>query len=158
MRESIQMIYKGYTGVLEVEEDSDGLFGIVLGTRDTITFVGQTVEEARKSFQESVDCYLEHCASMGKEPDRPFTGRFNVQISSEAHRELEELAHMWKVNLNDVVIEALDRFIAANRPVKYKPIEPVKAPKRRRKVSKADRAAAQAADEAPKRRKAAKAV
>ena len=126
------MTYKGYTGALEVDEDSGGLFGTVLGTRDVITFVGKTVEEARKSLQESVDFYLEHCAATGKEPDRPFTGKFNVRISSEAHRELEELAHTWKVDLNDVVVEALDRFVAANRAAEPRAPEPVKAPKRRR--------------------------
>ncbi len=131
------MIYKGYTGAIEVDEDSGGLFGIVLGTRDTITFVGKTVEEARKSLQESVDCYLEHCASMGKEPDQPFSGKLHVQISSQTHRELEELAHGWKVNLNDVVAEALDRFVASNRPVELKATEPVKTPRQRRKTSKA---------------------
>jgi predicted HicB family RNase H-like nuclease len=131
------MIYKGYTGAIEVDEDSGGLFGIVLGTRDTITFVGKTVEEARKSLQESVDCYLEHCASMGKEPDQPFSGKFHVHISSQTHRELAELAHGWKVNLNDVVAEALDRFVASNRPVELKATGPVKTPRQRRKTSKA---------------------
>ena len=126
------MTYKGYTGALEIDEDSGGLFGTVLGTRDIITFVGKTVEEARKSLAESVDCYLEHCASLGKEPDRPFSGKFNVQISSEAHRELAELAHGWKVNLNDVVVEALDRFVAANRPVELRAPEPAKTSKPRR--------------------------
>ena len=149
------MIYKGYTGAIEVDEDSGILFGTVLGTRDIITFVGNTVEEARKSLQESVDFYLERCAATGKEPDRPFTGDFKVRISSEVHRELAELAHGWKVSLNDVVAEALDRFIAANRPARARLPKPAAKPKRRRKTSKADRAAAA---EAPKRRRASKAV
>ena len=69
------MTYKGYTGALEIDEDSGELFGTVLGTRDIITFVGKTVEEARKSLQESVNFYLERCAATGKEPDRPFSGQ-----------------------------------------------------------------------------------
>jgi predicted HicB family RNase H-like nuclease len=146
------MVYKGYTGALEIDEDSGGLFGIVLGTRDTITFVGKTVEEARKSLQESVDCYLEHCASMGKEPDRPFTGRFEIQVSPEVHRELDELAHTWKVGLNDVVAEALDRYIATHQPARYRPPHPV-ATSKRRTASKAAREAP-----TPKRRRASKAV
>jgi predicted HicB family RNase H-like nuclease len=146
------MTYKGYTGALEVDEDSGILFGTVLGTRDIITFVGNTIEEARKSLQESVDFYLERCAATGKEPDRPFTGKFNVRISSEAHRELAELAHLWKLSLNDVVAEALNRFVDANRPLELKATEPVAKPKQRRKANR------KASAEAPKRRKAAKAV
>jgi predicted HicB family RNase H-like nuclease len=149
------MIYKGYTGAIEVDEDSGILFGTVLGTRDIITFVGNTVEEARKSLQESVDFYLERCVATGKEPDQPFTGKFNVRISSEAHCELAELAHTWKVSLNDVVAEALDQFLAANRPARARLPKPVAKPKRRRKASKSDRAAATTA---PKRGRASKAV
>jgi predicted HicB family RNase H-like nuclease len=131
-RESTLMIYKGYTGALEIDEDSGELFGTVLGTRDVIAFVGKTVEEARKSLQESVDCYIEHCAATGKEPDRPFSGKFNVRISSEAHRELAEIAHARKQSQNDVVIEALDRFLTANRVTEPAAPERVKTKKRRR--------------------------
>ena len=109
------MTYQGYTGALEVDEDSGGLFGTVLGTRDVITFVGKTVEEASQSFQESVDFYLERCAATGNEPDRPFSGKFNARISSEAHRELAEIAHTRRQSLNDVVVETIDRFLAASR-------------------------------------------
>jgi predicted HicB family RNase H-like nuclease len=149
------MIYKGYTGAIEVDEDSGILFGTVLGTRDIITFVGNTVEEARQSLADSVECYLEHCSSLGKEPDQPFTGNVNVRISSEAHRELDELAHAWKVSLNDVVAEALDRFLAANQPARARLPKPAAKPKRRRKASKANR---EASTSSPKRRRASKAV
>src|SRR4051794_27354731 len=104
-QESIQMIYKGYTGALEIDEDTGELFGMVLGTRDLITFVGKTVEEARKSLEDSVDVYLEHCAATGKEPDRPFSGKFNVRITPEIHRGLAEMAHARKQSLNDIVVE-----------------------------------------------------
>jgi predicted HicB family RNase H-like nuclease len=114
----MQMTYKGYTGVLEIDEDSGELFGTVLGTRDVITFVGKTVDEARKSLEESVDFYLERCAATGKDPDRPFSGRFNVRISSETHRALAEIAHSRKVSLNDLVAGALDEVVAGVNQVR----------------------------------------
>ena len=66
------MIYKGYKGVLEVNEEAGELYGRVVNLkRDGISFVGQTVAEARACFERSVNCYLEHCIQVGKEPERP---------------------------------------------------------------------------------------
>jgi predicted HicB family RNase H-like nuclease len=131
-REPIRMIYKGYTGALEIDEDTGELFGMVLGTRDLITFVGKTVEEARKSLEESVDFYLERCAATGKEPDRPFSGKFNVRLTPEIHRGLAEMAHARKQSLNELVVEALGKLVAENRVVETPSREPARAPKRRK--------------------------
>jgi hypothetical protein len=55
------LTYKGYTGILEVDLEARELFGRTVGTRDLITFQGRTVEEARKSFEESMDFHLMCC-------------------------------------------------------------------------------------------------
>ncbi len=106
------MFYKGYTGVLEVDEDAGELFGTVIGTRDGITFVGKTVAEARASFEQSVNFYLERCAATGKQPDRPFSGKFNVRISPDLHRRLASIAHAIRISLNDLVVRALSDHVA----------------------------------------------
>jgi predicted HicB family RNase H-like nuclease len=109
------MIYKGYTGVTEVDEDSGELFGTVIGLRDVITFVGTSVDEARKSFEQSVDHYLKSCQETGKQPDQPFAGQFLVRIDPETHRGLAMLAAIHKVTLNDVVAQALKEFANNHR-------------------------------------------
>jgi predicted HicB family RNase H-like nuclease len=109
------MIYKGYTGVTEVDEDSGELFGTVIGLRDVITFVGRSVDEARKSFEESIDYYLKSCQETGKQPDPPFTGQFLVRIDPETHRGLATLAAIHKISLNDVVAQALKEFANNHR-------------------------------------------
>jgi predicted HicB family RNase H-like nuclease len=101
------LTYKGYTGVLEVDLEAGELFGHTLGMRDVITFQGKTVEEARKSFEESVDFYLSCCQEEGKDPDRPYSGRFNVRIAPEVHRKLAILAETRRQSLNEAVGEAL---------------------------------------------------
>ena len=53
------MKYKGYTGVVELEEESALLFGRVIGLRDVITFQGSSVAEVIQAFHDSVDDYLE---------------------------------------------------------------------------------------------------
>ena len=62
------MKYKRYTGVVELEEGSDVLFGRVIGLRDVITFQGESVAEVTQAFHDSVDDYLDFCASAARVP------------------------------------------------------------------------------------------
>ena len=107
------MNYKGYEGVLEVDEESGELFGTVKGLRDVITFVGATVEEARASFEKSVDFYLQSCAEAGKKPDKPYAGRFLVRVTPETHRALERLAHLRESTVAEVASEVLNVYVQA---------------------------------------------
>ena len=101
------MTYKGYTGVAEVGFDDGLIFGEVQGLRDMITFQGRSVEEARRSFEESVDAYLGWCAAEGRDPEKPYSGKFLARIDPDLHRDLARLAARRRCSLNDVVAEAL---------------------------------------------------
>jgi predicted HicB family RNase H-like nuclease len=101
------MIYKGYTGITEVDEDSGELFGTVIGIRDVITFVGRTVDEARKSFEESIDYYLKSCQESGRQPDQAFSGQFMVRIDPETHQILATRAAILNMTFNEVIAKIL---------------------------------------------------
>lgn len=77
--------YRGYTGYVEFDDEAELLHGEVPDTRDVITFQGKTVEELRKAFRESIDGYLEFCAERNEKPEKPFSGRFAVRLSTELH-------------------------------------------------------------------------
>ena len=66
------MTYKGYSANIEVDLEAEILFERVLDINDVVTFKAQTLEEARREFQNSIDDYLEFCQELGQEPDRPF--------------------------------------------------------------------------------------
>jgi len=70
------MRFKGYTGVVELDEESGILFGRVIGLRDVITFQGTSVAEVIQAFHDSVDDYLEFCATRGESPEKPYSGQF----------------------------------------------------------------------------------
>jgi len=61
--------YKGYTAHVELDADAGIFHGEVLDTRDVITFQGKSVDEVQEAFHESVDDYLEFCASHEKSRD-----------------------------------------------------------------------------------------
>ena len=65
--------YKDYSGVLEADLEANILFGRVIDINDVISFQGETVEQACQAFQDSVEDYLEFCAELGRDPEKPLT-------------------------------------------------------------------------------------
>lgn len=108
------MEHKGYHGTIEVDEERGLLHGEVLGLRDVVTFQGQTVEEARQAFEESVDDYLAFCAQRGEEPEKLFSGKFNVRLGPELHRLLVIRARKAGMSLNAFIRELLERNCSSN--------------------------------------------
>ncbi len=103
------MEYKGYTGIPFIDEESESLYGHVIGLRDVITFQGETIAELAQSFRDSVDEYLDFCESLGRSPERPFSGRFMLRIRPELHRTLATKAEVQRVSLNSLIESFLER-------------------------------------------------
>jgi predicted HicB family RNase H-like nuclease len=80
------MEYKGYMGIVEYDDDAKLFHGDVINTRDVITFQGTTVKEIERAFKDSVDDYLAWCSEEGTEPERPYSGRFNLRLPPELHK------------------------------------------------------------------------
>jgi predicted HicB family RNase H-like nuclease len=64
------MTYKGYTGVVEFDDDARIFHGEVVGMKDIITFQGESVSELETAMAESIDFYLDWCAERGKDPEK----------------------------------------------------------------------------------------
>lgn len=101
------MKYKGYTAQIEIDEEADILFGKVVDIRDMITFQGHTVEELRQSFHDSVDDYLDWCQELGKEPEKPFSGKLPFRTTPEHHRLIYLAAMKAKKSINAWMDEVL---------------------------------------------------
>ncbi len=106
------MEYKGYVGRVEFDNEAGILHGEVVGTRDVITFQGQSVGELRAAFEESVEDYLAFCRERGEEPDRPFSGQFVTRIAPELHRQINLAASLSRKSLNAWVSEQLQSAVA----------------------------------------------
>jgi predicted HicB family RNase H-like nuclease len=100
--------HKGYAGVFTFEPDDDAFHGEIVGIRDVIHFSGRSVDELRAAFQEAVEDYLATCAEIGKEPDKPYSGRFVVRVTPEIHRLAETAAKASGKSLNAFASEALE--------------------------------------------------
>lgn len=86
-------------------------FGRVINTKDVISFDGTTVEELQHSFEAVIEEYLADCKKEGKEPDKAFSGQFNLRISPELHRKISIEAKKQNISLNSSVEQALEKTI-----------------------------------------------
>jgi predicted HicB family RNase H-like nuclease len=106
------MEYKGYTGDVEYDAEARIFHGDVLDTRDVITFEGSSVDEIEQAFHDSVDDYLAWCQKDGVEPEKCYSGRFNVRLSPELHRKTALAARKEKMSLNNFIEKSIEDEIA----------------------------------------------
>jgi predicted HicB family RNase H-like nuclease len=105
------LIYKSYIGHVEFDDETDIFHGEIINTRDVITFQGSTVAEIKKAFKESIDDYLDFCKERNEEPEKPFSGKFNLRIEPELHRQVYIAAKQNQISLNQWIAEAIKHHI-----------------------------------------------
>lgn len=103
------MKYKDFIGEFEYDQEARIFHGRVVNIQDVVTFEGCSVEELEVALADSVEDYLEFCQEMGKAPDKPFSGRFNVRLTPATHRLVATAAKAHGKSLNAFVSEALER-------------------------------------------------
>ena len=99
--------YKGYLGDVNFDSEAHLFHGEVINTRDVITFQGKSVDELEKAFIDSVEDYLEWCKEDGISPERPYSGKFNLRLSPELHKEVAVTAKKMKISINKFVEKAV---------------------------------------------------
>ena len=80
------MTYKGFTARVDFD-DAEGIFsGRLLGISDVVGFHADNVPELRAAFEDAVDDYVETCARIGKQPEKPASGKLMLRIPPDVHR------------------------------------------------------------------------
>ena len=106
------MEHNGYLGSVQYSAEDHLFYGKVEYIRSLITFEGTDVESLETAFIEAVDDYLETCQELGRVPDKPFKGTFNVRTGQARHRRASVYAVTHHKSLNQVVNEALDVYLS----------------------------------------------
>lgn len=101
------MEYKGYIGEVNFDSEAHIFHGEIINTRDVITFQGKTVDELEIAFQESIDDYIGWCLEEGVSPEKPYSGKFNLRLSPELHKEVAITAKKMKISINKFVEKAV---------------------------------------------------
>jgi len=61
----------------------------------------------KKAFIDSIEDYLDFCKARGESPERPFSGKFNLRLEPELHREAYIASRLSGLSLNAWVAEAI---------------------------------------------------
>ena len=109
------MEYKGYMATVEFDADANLLHGRVVNTRDVITFQGRSVDEIQQAFIDSVEDYLEFCATRQEVPERPFSGKLLLRMSPELHRSVTICAARQGMSVNKWMVLQLKESVASPR-------------------------------------------
>ena len=99
--------YNGYIGYVEFDDENEIFSGEVINTKDVITFQSDTAHGLKQAFIESIDDYIEFCHERNEAPEKPFSGKFNLRLTPELHREAYVAAKHSGMSLNSWVCDVL---------------------------------------------------
>lgn len=111
------MEYGGYHAQVEYDAEDNLFVGHVLDIADSLNFHATDVEQLTQMFHQSVDNYLELCKKIGKEPEKAYSGTFNVRVPPELHRMASLEAAQEGVSLNKIVENALRAALGTEQKV-----------------------------------------
>ncbi|MBI5140591.1 MAG: type II toxin-antitoxin system HicB family antitoxin [Nitrospirae bacterium] len=128
--------YKEYEGTAELDMTRRICRGKLLFIDDLVTYEAASPTELQMEFEAAVDDYVETCATVGKEPQKPLKGQFNVRIPPALHKAATLKALTDNISLNDVVVRAMDAFVNvradSNQNIRASQPEPSPIPRLRR--------------------------
>jgi len=107
------MTYKGYAARVEFDADDHIFVGHIIGIKDIVSFHGESVAELEQSFQEAVDGYLDACAELGQQPNKPYSGKLLIRVTAEMHAAIAASAAAAGKSLNQWAAENLDKALRA---------------------------------------------
>lgn len=116
--------YKGYHTKVEFDAEDQILFGKIEGISDLVNFESDNIKDVETEFHKAVDEYLEYCKEVGKQPDKEYSGTFNIRIKPELHRQLALVSSKMNISLNAAAGQAIEDYVLKNKHhhTKYIPI------------------------------------
>ncbi len=103
------MTYKGFSARIEFDPDDMIFAGRVAGINDVIGFHADSVGALKDAFEEAVDDYIDTCAAVGKQPEKPYSGNVNLRVAPQLHAKIALRAQLEGKSLNQLGEEILER-------------------------------------------------
>jgi len=103
--------HKGFLGSIHYSKEDRVFYGKIEFIRSLISYEGKDVDSLESAFMESVEDYLVACKELGREPEKPFKGSFNVRIPPELHERIAIAAVQHGVSLNRYIADTLTEVV-----------------------------------------------
>ena len=102
--------YNNFIATVRYSDEDEAFIGRIEGISSIVSFEGQSVKELKSAFIEAVESYLDFCSRKGiSEPQKSYTGVFNVRIDADLHRRAAISAKTHGSTLNAFVKRAIER-------------------------------------------------
>ena len=109
------MSYKGYAARIEFDAEDEIFAGHIVGIRDVVGFHADNVAGLKQAFHEAVDDYLDTCARVGKNPQKPYSGNLMLRVGADVHSRAALAAELSGKSLNqwgeEVLSEAAQKAV-----------------------------------------------
>ena len=111
------MKHKGFYGSYEFDFEDEVLHGKIECINDLVTYEASDVAGLKAAFEEAVDDYLETCEMLGKSPDKPMNGSFNVRIGEELHKKVYLMSLEYSCSINDIIKKSVSNYLSGSKMV-----------------------------------------
>ncbi|MCU9950676.1 type II toxin-antitoxin system HicB family antitoxin [Pseudomonas sp. PDM13] len=99
----------GYSARIEYSDEDSLFIGHIAGIRDVVGFHGESVQELRAAFREAVEDYLATCAKLGREPQKPYSGKLSLRIEPDVHASIATKAALADMSINQWIADTVRR-------------------------------------------------
>lgn len=103
------LAYQGYAARVEYSSEDQCFIGHLAGVKDVIGFHGESVTELKSAFEDAVDDYLVTCAKIGKEPQKPYSGKLMLRLPPEVHAAIATAAELSGQSINQWASNVLNK-------------------------------------------------
>jgi predicted HicB family RNase H-like nuclease len=97
----------GYKAIIKYDPVLDKFRGEFIGLNGGADFYATTIEELKKKGSISLKVFLEMCKEEGLNPNKEYSGTFNLRVPPELHAEIAARAAAEGKSLNKCVTDLL---------------------------------------------------
>ena len=102
------MVIDGYQAIIEYDRATNKLHGRFVGLNGSPEFYSRDVEHLRAEGAVALRVFFDRCEELGIEPEKQYSGKFNVRISPDLHARVAATAAASGKSLNQWVSNCLD--------------------------------------------------
>lgn len=102
----------GYKAKIEYDAELDEFRGEILGLNGSADFYGKNPAALRREFRSSLAVFLQVCKEKGIQPQKTYSGKFNLRIPPDLHGRIATRASSENKSINQWVSETLEQSVA----------------------------------------------
>ncbi|MFO8046204.1 MAG: type II toxin-antitoxin system HicB family antitoxin [Halomonas sp.] len=107
------MVIDGYRAIIQYDPEIEVFRGEFTGLNGSADFYADSVEALREEGRTSLRIFLEVCREKGIEPTKAYSGKFQVRLPEELHRDAVDAARARGESLNQFVAQAIQHELSA---------------------------------------------